>query len=102
MSDIGVGDVVMVFRWPHAHMPAQCAPGSVSTVEELQDQTKCPVCGKVWREPVACLSYGGGVPVAWLTKLSGALGKPAHVAGEAPIDESTQCTDGDVVWRGSA
>ena len=99
MSDIAPGDVVMVFRWPHAHMPAGCAPGSVSAVEELQDRTKCPVCGRVWREPAACLSYGGAVPLAWLTKLSSAGGRPAYVRDEAPL---AQASAGGVVWTGSA
>lgn len=99
MTKIAPGDIVMIFRWPHAHMPAGTAPGSVSAVQALQDKTQCPICGKVWREPAACLAYGGAVPVAWLTKLSGAHGKPAHVAGEARLAE---CASGDVIWKGSA
>ena len=101
MTEIAPGDMVMVFRWPHAHMPAACAPGSVSAVTELQDRTKCPVCGHVWREPAACLSYGGAVPLAWLTKLSSA-GEAANMRDEAALGESTTALVGDVVWRGSA
>ena len=103
MGRIAPGDLVIVMRWPHAHVPPRCAPGSVSVVDSLQHKTKCPVCGEVWQEAAAVLAYGGAVPVAWLSKLSSedAL-TDSYSSDETAPGESCERVSGGVRWLGSA
>jgi hypothetical protein len=77
MSTIDRGDVVMVVKWPHPHVAAQCRPGTVSIVRAVQERTTCPTCGHVWHEPSALLEFGGAIPASWLRKLG------ETVAGES-------------------
>ena len=69
MSDIQVGDVVMVVRWPHEHSDAHCYSGVVSTVVLLQAYTFCQKCKTRWEEPSAHLSGSGCIPLSWLRRI---------------------------------
>src|SRR3712207_5790410 len=102
MGRIAPGDVVIVMRWPHPHVPARCVPGSVSVVHSLQHKAKCPVCGQAWQEPAAVLGYGGAVPVAWLTKLPTAdeLAR-IYTSDETSPAEASERVCGGVRWAGS-
>ena len=69
VDQIETGDLVMLVRWPHEHVPNWCAPGIVRDVVAVQTKTTCPVCGASWHEPVAALDGAGAVPISWLKKI---------------------------------
>jgi hypothetical protein len=71
MKPIGVGDLVMLKRWPHKCEPEN--PRIVFVVQEMTDAALCQICHERYDEPVACAWRNGnmtlGYPVSWLTRI---------------------------------
>lgn len=82
MSAIGVGDQVMVVRWPHKHVNPRHPIGHVDTVRAITPFSVCGTCSfesgtGVFREPSAELSHGC-IPLSWLKKID-PLSEPKRV-----------------------
>jgi hypothetical protein len=94
MDEIRAGDLVMIVRWPHEHVPSWGAPGIVTEVIDLQPKTACPSCGRMW-PGAAYLALGCAVPVAWLRKVPRTAPRPR------PVNTAVEATRSDFVWHGS-
>jgi hypothetical protein len=72
VSDIKVGDLVMVVRWPHPCFGPYNK--TIFQVEEIGTSAFCWKCHCVIKEPVAiytpnCSGGPGGVPLSWLKRI---------------------------------
>jgi hypothetical protein len=77
VSEIKVGDLVVVVRWPHEHANNV---GTIWTVQGFSPQSHCQDCGKTWiwkkwrtvfKQPCAVLDakQNFGLPLSWLRRI---------------------------------
>ncbi len=66
MSDIKVGDLVVVVRWPHEHCNSL---GHILSIAALAPSSQCRVCGYISTETSAVTEDHWAVPLSWLKRI---------------------------------
>lgn len=66
---IGIGDTVIVVRWPHEHGPDRI--GEPFVVAHIRFGVKCSVCNELFLQRAASPAErpGFGIPLSWLKRI---------------------------------
>lgn len=79
MSDIKIGDLVTVVRWPHPH--GANILGYIFTVTGFTNACRCPYCPEVFTERSAYKDPTHALPLSWLRRID-PLSKPETIERE--------------------